>query len=373
MVHNHGEQMGDAMGTSADGAAVGIPGSVEEITPDWISAATGWTVDGVTCSQIGVGIGVSSAVYRAELTGEGCPSSVIIKRPALDPAAVFTSTMLRMYIREVRYFTTLALESPLRSPGFHYGHVDEESSDFVLIMEDLTHLRSVDQNLGMSMDDAGRAVDAVASMHARWWDRADALAAEGTTISLGDPIYPAVLPIVFAEGWEKCLAEVEMPASIHEVAPRFAPAIAPILASLAVGPNTLAHGDYRADNLLFTPDNEVVALDFQLIGTGTGSYDLAYFVTQSITADDASRNEAELFGRWIEGLRAAGVPADKIDRDHLWTQYRTAALFCLAYPIVASRGMDLSDPRQYALVDSMNSRFDRALRELNLVEILDAL
>jgi hypothetical protein len=50
----------------------------------------------------------------------------------------------------------------------------------------------------------------------------------------------------------------------------------------------------------------------------------------------------------------------------LWQHYRTAALFCLAYPIVASRGMDFSDPRQYALVDSMNTRFDRAVRELSL-------
>jgi hypothetical protein len=238
------------------------------------------------------------------------------------------------------------------------------------LIEDLSGLRVVDQNVGMSLDDAGRAVDAVAAMHAQWWGTADQLAAEGTTVSLADPIYPAVLPLVFGEGWEKCTKEVALPASITAIGPRFADAIGGLLASLAAGPNTLAHGDFRADNMLFTPDNELVALDFQLIGTGTGAYDLAYFVTQSLTADDASNGEAELFTRWIEGLRSAGVPADQIDRDALWTHYRTAALFCLAYPIVASRGMDLSDPRQYALVDSMNTRFDRAVRELSLADLL---
>jgi hypothetical protein len=350
--------------------SVTVPQSIEDVTPAWISAATGWEVTGMSAEQIGVGIGVSSAVYRVALTGHGCPTSIVVKQPALDPAAVFTSTMLRMYIREVRYFSTLAAQSPLRSPAFYYGEVDEETSNFVLLIEDLSGLRIVDQNIGMNLEDAGRAVDAVAGMHAKWWGTADQLAADGTTVSLGDPIYPAVLPIVFAEGWEKCSNEVELPASIQAIGPKFAPAIGGLLASLAAGPNTLAHGDYRADNMLFTADNELVALDFQLIGTGTGAYDLAYFVTQSLTADDASNGEADLFNRWIDGLRSAGVPADMVDRNALWQHYRTAALFCLAYPIVASRGMDLSDPRQYALVDSMNTRFDRAVRELSLADLL---
>jgi hypothetical protein len=350
--------------------SIPVPQSIDDVTPAWISAATGWNVTDLQTEQIGVGIGVSSAVYKARLTGEGCPKSIVIKQPALDPAAVFTSTMLRMYIREVRYFTTLAPISPMRSPGFYFGQVDEETSNFILLIEDLSGLRVVDQNVGMSLDDAGRAVDAVAAMHAKWWGTADQLAAEGTTISLADPIYPAVLPLVFGEGWEKCTNEMDLPTSISAIGPRFPGAIEGLLASLAAGPNTLAHGDFRADNMLFTSDNELVALDFQLIGTGTGAYDLAYFVTQSLTADDASKGEAELFTRWIEGLRSNGVPAEQVDRDTLWAHYRTAALFCLAYPIVASRGMDLSDPRQYALVDSMNTRFDRAVRELSLADLL---
>jgi hypothetical protein len=32
--------------------------------------------------------------------------------------------------------------------------------------------------------------------------------------------------------------------------------------------------------------------------------------------------------------------------------------------------MDLTDKRSFELVDCMNTRFDRAVRELNLVELL---
>ena len=58
------------------------------------------------------------------------------------------------------------------------------------------------------------------------------------------------------------------------------------------------------------------------------------------------------------------------DLDRLWEDYRKAALFCLVYPVVASRGMDLEDPRQRDLVDCMLRRFDRAVRELDLAELL---
>jgi aminoglycoside phosphotransferase (APT) family kinase protein len=139
-----------------------------------------------------------------------------------------------------------------------------------------------------------------------------------------------------------------------------------LLTDLSTAPKTLLHGDYRADNILFRPDGSVVLLDFQLIGTGSAAYDLAYFVTQSLDAAVASANERALFDRWIAGLHAAGVT----DTDRMWDDYRKAALFCLVYPVVASRGMDLADPRQRGLIDCMNSRLCRAIDELDLAGLL---
>ncbi len=349
-----------------------IPASIDEVNAQWMGSATGWNVSALRNEIIGVGVGVASAVYRSHLTGTDCPSSVIVKLPALDPNAVFTSAVLRMYIREVKFFKTLAKDVPFRVSKSYYGEVNEETSQFAMVVEDLGKLRIVDQVKGMTIEDARRAVDALAAMHAKWWGKADALAENGTTISLGDPIYPAVVPMVFAEGWEKCTKEVRMPDSILKVGPRFGGAVAGLLASLAQGPNTLAHGDFRADNLLFDDQNQLVVLDFQLIGTGIGAYDLAYFITQSISADDASKYERELFDRWIDGLLTRGASPELVDKKTLWEHYRSAALFCLAYPIIASRGMDLTDQRSFELVDCMNTRFDRAVRELNLESLLPA-
>ena len=347
-----------------------IPASIDDVTPAWLTEVLGRTVTDAAATQIGVGIGVSSAVYRVALTSDdaSCPSSVVVKLPALDEAAVFTSTVLRMYIREVGFFETLAAESPIRVPAYHHGAVDEATSRFVVVMEDLGGMRVIDQVEGMAIGDAERAVDELAAWHAKWWGRSDALAEQGMVVSLGDPIYPAILPMVFGEGWEKVTGAMDVQPAILDVGPRFGDAIAGLLQDLNEAPRTMTHGDYRADNILVGDDGHIALLDFQLIGSGSGAYDLAYFVTQSLDAGVASANEKALFDRWTAGLLERGIP--KSDLGGMWEQYRKAALFCLVYPIVASRGMDLDDPRQRGLVDCMNTRLCRAIDELALGNLI---
>lgn len=346
----------------------GIPTTVAEITPAWLAGATGLDVQAAEIEQIGVGVGVSSALYRARLTGAGCPATVVLKLPALDEAAVFTSTMLRMYTREAGFFDQLAAQAPIRVPQCFHASCDHETSQFVLVMEDLGDLRTVDQVAGMSVADAERAVDGLAAWHATWWGAAAPLAERGLTVSLGDEIYKAVLPLVFPEGWAKLDAELDIPPTIEAVGPRWVEAMPRLLDSLATEPTTMIHGDFRADNLFFGADGSVAAVDFQLIGTGRGAYDLAYFITQSLGPDDASQHERPLFDRWVAALVAAGVPEG--DLVEAWQDYRTAALFCLAYPVVAWRGMDAGDPRQCGLALAMMQRFDRAAAELDLADLL---
>jgi aminoglycoside phosphotransferase (APT) family kinase protein len=141
-----------------------------------------------------------------------------------------------------------------------------------------------------------------------------------------------------------------------------------LLDALGEEPTTMYHGDFRADNLFFADDGSVAAVDFQLVGTGRAAYDLAYFVTQSLTPEVATAHESALFDRWIAALVAAGVP--EADLAGAWEDYRRAALFCLVYPVVAWRGMDVGDPRQVGLATTMLDRFERAVHGLDLEALL---
>ncbi len=345
-----------------------IPSTIDDVTAAWVAEATGLGVTDISIELIGVGIGVSSAVYRLALTGTDVPDTLVLKLAALDEAAVFTSSMLRMYAKEVKFFGELSEASPIRVPKGYGGDCSEDGANYFLLMEDMGGHRVVDQLEGMEMSDAEQAVDELASWHATFWGKAEHHVSTGAAMSIGDDIYRGVLPIVFEEGWVKVQAEMDVHPTIADVAPLWIAKLNDMLDALSTTPTTVVHGDYRADNIFFDEDGKVVLLDFQLTGLGTAAYDLAYFITQSLLPDVAAANERALFDRYVAALIAAGVPEAETGR--LWEDYRVAALFCLVYPIVASRGMDLSDPRQHELVASMNRRCARAIDELNLRDLL---
>lgn len=344
-----------------------IPGSIDDVDAAWLTEATGWSVDSLRAARIGAGVGVSSALYRLDLDGSGCPATAVAKLPALAEEAVFTSTVLEMYIREVRFFERAAADAPVRVPECYWAAVEAETSRFAVVMEDLGGLRAVDQTAGMAVADAERAVDALARWHARWWGRGDEMVEAGVGLSIDHPIYPAVLPPVFDEGWAKVSTALELEPEVVELASRWTELLPRMIADLNEGPNAFVHGDFRADNLLFGPDGSPAVLDFQLVGSAAAAYDLAYFVTSSLDAAVAGACERALFDRWRAGLEAAGAPV--ADAGLMERQYRVAALWCLAYPVIASRGMDLDDPRQRALIELMNSRFVRAARDLELAKL----
>ena len=347
-----------------------IPSGPDEVTAEWIAEVTGWSVDGVEIDEIGAGLGVSSAVYRARLSGDGCPESVVVKLTAKDPEAAFTSTVLSMYRREVAFFSELSARAPMRVPAGYHGAVSDDGSEVAVVMEDLGGNRPCDQIAGMSEADASAAVDALARWHAQWWNDVDGLADRGCALALGNDLYPVVLPGLFEEGWTKLTASTACPppAELADIGPRFGERIASLLQELDRAPVTLLHGDYRADNLMFSPEGDPIAIDFQLIHTGSAAYDLAYFITQSLDAATARSVERSLFDRWINGLTTAGVPA--ADLDAMWERYRIAALFCLVYPVIAARGMNLDVPREAGLVNSMMSRLGSAAAALDLADLL---
>ncbi len=344
-----------------------IPAGIEEIDDEWLSQAVGAPITVVDLHEIGRGLGMMSSLYRASLEGDG-PGSVVIKLPSTDEAARFAAQVLSLNIREVGFYQELAHECPIRVPLAHFAAVDRSSHEFVLVLEDMGSCRPVDQVQGMGAADAEKAVDDLAAWHLNWWGAAAPIVERGTAVSVADPIYPAILPTVFAEGWEKVRNAMAVPAPMAAASDGWIEALPRLLESLATEPTTLGHGDYRADNMLFDAGGRLVLLDFQVIGQGTPAIDLAYFVTASLPADVASRIEPQLFERWRDALIEGGRPESDVGA--MWDRYREAALFCICYGMIAARGMDLAEERQRSLLAVAFDRFSRAADELRLGDLL---
>src|SRR5690606_17604900 len=86
-------------------------------------------------------------------------------------------------------------------------------------------------------------------------------------------------------------------------------------------PWTVAHGDFRVDNLLFGGDR-VAVVDWQTVAHGPGLADLAYFLGASLPVEDRRAHERDLVAGYHQRLTAGGVD---LDFDDCWAGYRRYA------------------------------------------------
>ena len=129
---------------------------------------------------------------------------------------------------------------------------------------------------------------------------------------------------------------------------------------------TVAHGDYRLDNLFFDDARTVTAVDWQITTKTVGGYDFAYFVSQSLCAADRRRYLDDLVETYLGTLAGAGI---SYPEDQFWFDVRRTLLFCLVYP-VQCMALDLTDPRAAALVREMAHRASSAIIEMGALELV---
>ncbi len=351
------------------------------ITPEWLSRVllaegslpTGARVIGAPYELIGVGVGVLSRIYRVSpqysQVVPAAPASVIVKIPTDNEANRFTADLLSAFRREMVFYSEFAQSAPFRIPRCFAAVQASDNSDFTLVMEDLAGMRFQDQLEGSSWTDTIAAIQAIASFHAAWMN------AEHPYPDLYLPLlndgYLALLPMLFNQNWgmaKEIFADL-LTDDVRRFGDTWGEHCAFMLAGLNAPYTTMAHGDWRADNVLFEPgvDGAVVGIDFQLLGVGCGTYDVAFYVSQSVDPHERLGRDRDLVQIYVDALAVAGVT---VDVDIVWTQYRLGLLFCLAYPVNGALGYEEMAPRAKSLMRSMFTRASAAISETNAVEVL---
>lgn len=328
------------------GAEAGRPTGIDEVTPEWLTTVlrtsgaipSTSSVASVANQPFAEGLGFLSHLYESVLTYEGTPGpdTVIVKFATEAPSQRGIADGLALYQRELRFYREVAERIPLRTPKVHASVMDPETTEFVLVMEDLSALRPMDQITGAGRDDAVRSASALAKFQSAFWG-ADLSDLETTFFPLDNPIHQVVLPQIFGAGWERCKAEGTdvLTPELIAFGDRYVELLPWMLGELSTG-QTLVHGDWRADNLLVDGDTPAV-VDFQLVGTAAGAYDLAYFMSQSIEPEVRRACEGEVLDAYYGGLDDAGAPYDFVQSGH---EFRIAAAFCLIYPVSIFGGWD---------------------------------
>jgi len=295
--------------------------------------------------------------------GVAGPASMIAKLRGRDEARRQMDAVMGLFAREAAFYRELASELPIRTPrALHIGDGDATP----LLLEDLDGMRLGDQTEGLSVADAGHTLDALADLHARFWE-SPTLTAPWLLNTTDDAFKQIVTQMVtggtpvLAERYGTTLGDAAVD-QVLEAAPRWGE----VLDRIAAGPHTLVHNDCRLDNLFFAADGVPVFIDWQLVAATRGSQDIGNLLAGSMEPADLSAHWRDLLGRYHERLLARGVKNYGFDECTL--HYRQNIAWALG------QGLALLGPLSGGDARGVGARIiRRALPHMQELESFDAL
>lgn len=293
---------------------------------DWIGQALGTTITDLEAKLLGEGRGLQSTAWRLDLRceppGSG-PASVILKSETANQDFNEFSRLNNAFGREVGVYTHCTPRLQDHKPEIY---ACEGSTPSWLLMEDLTHLHSGDQVIGLSYGETLATVERMAAIHAEFWMDADLkqhswLPRHGFWFA--DPKAEIVDDFFATYGVRFGPAVCKLYQAVLEQT-------SAIDDALEDRPWTLVHGDLRADNVLFdrTADDPLsVIIDWSWASRSLASIDIAFLVGGSTPHVQRLGRHEELLHAWHRALLLGGVsdyPLAEARRD-----LQLAALRCI--------------------------------------------
>lgn len=303
-----------------------FPRTVDEITPEWLTtvlresgAFSGAQVERFEAIQLDGG--VAGEVFRLRLfyalEVDDVALTVVAKMSLADERH---REMMRdggVYEREIGFYQRLAPTSGMRSPATYFTEVDPVSGYSMILMEDIGHLRTVDQYASeeseeLTLNDALAATASLVSLHANLWSD-DSLYQYQWLGNARNPEQIDHQSVQYNDALESFIETFGefLPEHYESIARNFGRKSRDVIELYGLSPQTFVHGDFRLANVLFddvaTGINRVVAFDWQLIGISNAATDLSYFISASMSTTNRRKHEEALFTAYYEGLKEQGI------------------------------------------------------------------
>ncbi len=274
-----------------------IPRSPQDITPAWLGSVLGTEISAVDVDAIGTG--QTGATYRVTASyptatrAPQTPATFAVKLPAQDDEV--RERVALGYVSEVEFYSAVTGQVAIPVPGCFHSEISSDGKDFVLVLADMAPAEQGDQIAGCSPAEAELAVEALAGLHGPSWNARQFF-----------DLPSIVMPKPGDEAAAKGMGDVavmaaditldKLGASISEQdRDTLLTSMGLVTEWLLAVPDrfSLMHGDYRLDNLLYDPDRtRVTVVDWQTIGLGLPSRDLAYFTATSLAPDARAAGRA---------------------------------------------------------------------------------
>ncbi|BBY67026.1 hypothetical protein MHEL_52690 [Mycolicibacterium helvum] len=322
--------------------------------------------------RIAEGVGFASFLYRAhlDLDGDG-PATVIIKWPTDYPTFLELAKSIHLYDREVAFYNDVAPSAPVNAPRAYFAAIEDDSTDFVIVMEDLAGLDNADHLEGLSFDRVQAVLDELARFHAWGWDMKPAATKNAAFLGLDDARMAGLFSVGTGAGWPIYLqhGRATAPEGLTDILDQYS-ALAPALLGSLTEPATLVNGDLRADNLFFNESGPHLTVDYQFAGRGCGMWDVAYLVGQGLTPQERAGRERALVTRYVETLAESGID---YPFDQAWQQFQIAVVAQIALPLLAMISWDTLNPRGQELLQVLMERSFAIIADTDAVSAVRAL
>lgn len=357
-----------------------IPSSPTAITAAWIAEILGDDIGdagiaSLEITDIGEGTGIFGEIARVAITYDRDdapgPASVVVKLPCVEPENLAVATALGLYEREVRFFDEIAATTQLRVPRCHHAQLADDGR-FVLVLEDMgTDFVVGDQVEGATAAEAERIVDALADLHAAWWESEALDSLEWLPVP-DAPAYMGAVPDIYRTGLpvlERDWSD-RLPAAAIDAARALEPRFEELMHRIAEAPRTFAHSDPRLDNVFFARDgsDDVAFIDFQLSLRQRGVTDLAYLIGTSVKQDVARTEWERLVRRWYDRIVGLGVD------DYAWhdcvRHYKEAVLYYLCGAMSLIGSFDTGNERGEAMATAYTTRICNHVVDVDALAVL---
>lgn len=320
-------------------------------TPEQVSAEqlTGYLRD-YGCLQDGsvasfeysiIGTGKMGDNARFVLTYDGvadeAPASLIAKLPASDEQARAMAGAQGAYYNEVMFYRELAGGTSMRTPTIYGSELSEDRTEFLLLMEDMSPAEPGSNLVGESREHSELALAQAAKLAAAYYGD-DSLHNRDYVMTPARDDGGEFGQALMEQSWPGFVDRFGHGLSTEAIAfgERYVQRHLHFVNRFQ-GAKTLAHGDFRSENILFGPGG-ATTVDWQTIGESSALADAAYFLGGSVDTQDRRSWEKDLIEGYRVSLDKEGVSLSAAD---CWEQYREFAMHGL---LIIVLGASFSSP-----------------------------
>ena len=359
-----------------------VPSGLEDITPEWLTAALrdaglDVRVASVTPESIGEGVGVNGMTARLHIRyapGSGAgPASLVAKLPPTLPASKEIGLRLGFYENEIHFYEQVAGRLAVNLPKRYYSGMDTERHDYALLLEDMAPATPGDDAASCTWEEAQAVVAEAPKLHAPWWNSPEM--ASFTWLPIGEPNVQAANARFQEVLFPATMANYghTLSATAMRVGEKYSRSLVHVVKQMTARPFTLTHSDYRLVNMLLAGPpaaRRVTVLDWQRVALGKGAIDVAFFTVLSLPAEIRQAWQWPLVEEYHQGLLEHGVRGytlEECQRD-----YRLCAFAPVRIALAHGsrpRG-DLGGPAGERLQALLMERAAAAMEDLEMEEFL---